>query len=75
MNGLVNWGDIDQFPQPSVSPLGRYCCCTAMMMKVFPQLTLANWQSRMVLLKCVYWRALVIVFVTILERWRSSLVG
>jgi hypothetical protein len=75
MNGLVNWGDIDQFPQPSVSPLGHYYCCTAMMTKVFPRLTPANWQSRMVLLKCVYWKALVIVFVMILGRWRFSLAG
>jgi len=29
----------------------------------------------MVLLKCVYWKALVIVFVMILGRWRFSLAG
>jgi hypothetical protein len=75
MNGLANWGDIDQFPQRSVSPLGHYYYCTAMMMKVFLQLTPANWQSHMVLPKCVYWKVLVIVFVTILGRWRSSLAG
>ena len=75
MNGLVNWDDTDQFPQPSVLPLGHCYYCTGMMMKVCLQLTPANWQSRMALLKCVYWKARVIVFVTILGQWRSSSVG
>jgi hypothetical protein len=42
MNGLVNWGDTDQYPLPSVLPLGRCYYCTGMMMKVFLQLTPAN---------------------------------